>query len=621
MRSILRVIRSGMVLLILWGSLALPPQVQAAGWRSKVDPWVLQTASQGETEFLIFLTEQADLSQAAKLATRVEKGAYVFETLSALAEHTQPPVRAALNKLGVSYRSYWVANMIWARGGSAVIQTLAGRADVAHVYANPRVHFDEPVALENLSPASTNAIEWNISWVNADDVWAAGYTGQGVVIGGQDTGYEWNHPALINHYRGWNGSVANHHYNWHDATGGSPAVPVDPYGHGTHTMGTMVGADGGVNQIGMAPGAQWIGCRNMDSGGNGTPQTYAGCYQWFIAPTDLNNANPNPALAPDVINNSWACPASEGCTDPTVLLSVVQAVRAAGIVTVHSAGNSGSSCGSINTPAALYDESFTVGATGDHTDEIAGFSSRGPSTYGGNTYPKPNISAPGVNIRSSVRGGGYQGGWNGTSMAAPHVAGAAALLISANPSLAGDVDRLESLLEQSALPRTTTQTCGGVPGSQVPNNTYGWGRMDVWAAYQLMKSQELGISKTGPAFVLPQSPITYTITLNYTGLLPIHGVVLTDIIPINTTFITATLPYTLTGSLVEWSFSALNTGQLQVVSLAVQTPISFTGVITNSAYGVRCDDFLPVVLGLPVSTHVTERIWYFFLPFVSKSTE
>ena len=289
---------------------------------------------------------------------------------------------------------------------------------------------------------------------------------KGAVIGGQDTGYQWDHPALVNQYRGNNGIIVNHNYNWHDAIhsgGGScgpnSPFPCDDFGHGTHTMGTMVGDDGAGNQTGMAPGARWIGCRNMNVG-VGSPATYSECYQWFIAPTDLNNLNPRPDLAPDVINNSWGCPPSEGCTDPNVLLTVVNNVHAAGIVTAHSAGNSGPDCSTVSDPAAIYANSFTVGAT-DNTDTIAGFSSRGPVTIDGSNRLKPNVSAPGVNIRSSVPGR-YISGLSGTSMAAPHVAGLVALLISSQPSLAGHVDEIESLIELSAVPRTTSQNCGGV---------------------------------------------------------------------------------------------------------------------------------------------------------------
>jgi subtilisin family serine protease len=341
--------------------------------------------------------------------------------------------------------------------------------------------------LETPSPAGAAAIEWNILKVNADDVWAAGVTGEGAVIAGADTGYDWDHPALKEMYRGWNGVSADHNYNWHDAIhsgGGSCGPdtnqPCDDNGHGTHTMGTMVGDDGGVNRIGMAPGARWIGCRNMNVG-NGTPTTYSECFQWFIAPTDLNDQNPNPALAPHVINNSWSCPPSEGCTDPNVLKTVVENTRAAGIVVVVSAGNSGPNCSSVNSPIAIYDAAFTVGST-TSSDLISGFSSRGPVTVDGSNRLKPDVSAPGSSVRSSLPGTGY-GFLSGTSMAAPHVAGLVGLLISAVPGLAGEVDQLEAIISDTALDLTGGQECGGVPGNQIPNNTFGYGRIDALAAY------------------------------------------------------------------------------------------------------------------------------------------
>ena len=471
-------------------------------WQSKVDSWVLGTAEAQETEFLIFLSEQANLGEAAHLRNKTEKGKHVYAALTATAERTQAPVLRELKRRGLKYRPFWIANMIWVRGDMADVQALARRGDVAHIYANPAVHVDEPIAEPAFAAgpqaaAQPDAVEWNIAKVHTPGVWAAGFTGQGVVIGGQDTGYQWDHPALKGKYRGWNGSSASHDYSWHDAIhvsgsscGADSPVPCDDHGHGTHTMGTMVGDDGLGNQIGMAPGARWIGCRNMNSGW-GTPATYIECYQWFIAPTKVDGSAPDPSKAPDVINNSWGCPPNEGCTDPTVLLAAVQAVRAAGIVTVHSAGNEGDDqpdpCHSVSTPAAIYEESFTVGAT-DSGDGIAGFSSRGPVTRDGSNRRKPDISAPGVTIRSSLRGGGYNApgtGWQGTSMAGPHVAGAVALLISAYPKLAGKVDQIENILEQSAVHLTSSQGCGSDSTTAVPNNVYGWGRIDALAAYNL----------------------------------------------------------------------------------------------------------------------------------------
>jgi serine protease AprX len=458
--------------------------VLAGDWRDKVDPWVLDHGRSATVEFLVMLDEQADLSPAQTLTSRVDKGRFVHQRLTEIAEATQGPVINELKRLGAEYRPYWIVNMIWVRASLAEVETMARRGDVAHVFANPRVALDVVPTKNAGEERRPEAREWNIALVNADDAWAEGATGTGVVVAGQDTGYLWTHPSIVNQYRG--GPAGDHDYNWHDAIhsgggscGADSSVPCDDHGHGTHTMGTIVGDDGGTNQIGMAPDAQWIGCRNMDQG-NGTPATYAECYQFFISPTRVDGSDPDPSKAPDVINNSWGCPPSEGCTDPTVLLGVVQAVRAAGIVTVHSAGNEGPSCSSVATPSAIYGESFSVGAT-DSSDTIASFSSRGPVTIDGSNRLKPDISAPGVGIRSADIPSGYTSK-SGTSMAGPHVAGLVALVLSENPGIAGDVDLVEQIIIDTAVPLTTTQGCGGDSSDAVPNNVFGWGRIDALAA-------------------------------------------------------------------------------------------------------------------------------------------
>ena len=468
----------------------------------------LADAADGQAEMLIVLAEQADLAPAAGLTTKAAKGRFVFERLRATAERTQGPLLAELARLGAPSRPFWAANFVWTKCDLALAQALAEREDVARLETNPRLVLDPPSVDPDalLRSEAPEAIEWNISWVNADDVWGLGYTGQGAVIGGQDTGYKWDHVALKGKYRGWNGSTANHNYSWHDAIhsgggtcGANSTQPCDDQGHGTHTMGTMVGDDGAGNQVGMAPGARWIGCRNMDVGA-GTPTTYIECFEWFIAPTDLLNQNPDPAMAPDAINNSWGCPDSEGCNPANfaVMQQVVENVRAAGIFVAVSAGNDGSSCSTVNTPAAIYDASFSVGATGDHADTIAGFSSRGPVTVDGSNRMKPDISAPGSNIRSSTRDGSYQGGWDGTSMAGPHVAGLVGLLVSAAPGAAGNIDLLEDVIRQSAFHPAFGGACS-VAAGVFPNNTFGAGRIDALAAVNLLLSQAFFAAVTPPA--------------------------------------------------------------------------------------------------------------------------
>ena len=471
-------------------TVALLPAALAAidpGSASKIDPVALQATEAGPGEFLLVLGPTPDLSAAASSRSKVERGSVVAETLRTHAARSQSALVAELERRGVPFRPFWIANAIWVRGDRALLVDLARRVDVLRVEGNPRIAAPLPEIELEAGRASAASVEWNVVKVNAPQVWGLGYNGEGVVIGGQDTGYDWDHPALIGKYRGWDGSNSDHNYNWHDAIhsgggscGADSPVPCDDHSHGTHTMGTMVGDDGGVNRTGMAPGARWIGCRNMDQG-DGTPATYMECFEWFVAPTDLAGQNADPARAPDVINNSWACPTSEGCAFDT-LRTTVENTRAAGIVVVASAGNSGSFCSTVSAPPAIYDAAFSVGAT-NSSDAIASFSSRGPVIVDGSSRLKPDVSAPGVGVRSSVPGIGYSSS-SGTSMAGPHVAGLVALLLDARPDLRGRVEEIEELIRRSAVPLTSTQDCGDVSGLSIPNNTFGHGRIDALALLQ-----------------------------------------------------------------------------------------------------------------------------------------
>jgi uncharacterized repeat protein (TIGR01451 family) len=343
----------------------------------------------------------------------------------------------------------------------------------------------------------------------------------------------------------------------------------------------------------------------MDQG-NGTPATYSTCYQFFIAPTDVAGNNPNPAMAPDVINNSWGCPVSEGCTDPNVMQTIVENVVAAGILTAHSAGNEGSSCSSVQTPSAIYDASFTVGST-TSSNTMSSFSSRGPVTVDGSGRMKPDISAPGSNIRSSLPGTGY-GSLSGTSMAGPHVAGLTALLISANPSLAGHVPLLEDIMKQTAVLVTVNppQTCGGVSSAIIPNNTFGWGRIDAWEAYQVARTTHLiELTKTASADdVAPGEVLTYTLNITHSvGVTLTHNVMISDVIPANTTFVTATVPHAIADSTVFWTVPDLDVDESYTVQLVVEVHQEATGVVSNADYAVSSDE-IATTFGVPVNTPI-----------------
>ena len=462
----------------------------------KIAPWVMEhTANGQQVEFFVVLADQADLSPAANLQTKTEKGRFVYQTLLEKAQSTQAPMLQWLRDRHIESQSFYIVNAILVKGDRQLAETLAARPDVAHVTGNPHIHNDLPERgpveqspLQRRGPATPAAVEPGITYTHAPDVWALGFHGETIVIAGADTGIRWTHNALKPHYRGWDGANANHNFNWHDSIhdsvgnpcGNDSPEPCDDFFHGSHTIGTAIGDDGGTNQIGMAPGAKWIGCRNMDQG-DGTPARYIECMEFFLAPYPLD-CTPNegdPALAPDITTNSWGCPVSEGCVIGDELQAAVEAQEAAGIQMVVAAGNSGSSCSTVSDPPSFYEASYTVGALNTGTDSIASFSSRGPVTRDGSNRTKPDITAPGTNTRScdNTCDSCYTTA-SGTSMATPHIAGAMALLWSAIPSLQHQIQA-----SRDALNSTTVQILDAQCGPATPpNNVYGWGRIDIAAA-------------------------------------------------------------------------------------------------------------------------------------------
>jgi hypothetical protein len=430
----------------------------------------------GDRLFVIF-KDQADISAVANIPKRDERLTAAYTQLTAHANESQANIRATLDRFGVKYTPYYLVNAIEVQGGTLVRLYLATCPEVARVIPSPRLRPIPPdEASSGYETSVSEDVQWNIQMIGADKVWKEfGARGAGIVVGQSDSGADGKHPAIRDQYRG---RASGDDYNWFDPWDATVS-PNDENGHGTHTLGTILGKNG----IGVAPEAQWIGCVNLDRN-LANPALYLDCMQFMLAPFP-HGGNPltdgDPTKAAHVLNNSWGCPELEGC-DPTALQPAVDHLRAAGIFVVASAGNDGPDCNTVKDPIALYDSAFSVGAV-DEAGDMAGFSSRGPVTVDGSGRMKPDIAAPGLDILSAMPLNSY--GWmSGTSMAGPHVVGAVALLWSADPRLIGDIDRTEQILIQSARKYTGSRSYGCFAGD-IPNAAFGYGILDIYEAVKM----------------------------------------------------------------------------------------------------------------------------------------
>ncbi|WP_030929520.1 S8 family serine peptidase [Streptomyces sp. NRRL B-24720] len=438
-------------------------------------------AKGGDATFFVVLKDQADLSGAKKQRTHAAKAKAAYKELRAHAADSQKSLTSFLDKEKVGHKDYWIANAIQVTGDADLVNELAKRSDVASIVKEQKYKLDDAetsdskITKSRTTSAGTDSSatgddtpEWGVADINADDVWKQyGDRGEGIVIASVDSGVQYDHPDLVKQYRGNNGDgTFTHDYNFYDPTGNCPSdgTPCDNNGHGTHTMGTMVGKNG----IGVAPNAKWIaakGCATSEC----PDDDLLAAGQWILAPTDHNGQNPRPDLAPNIVNNSW------GGGDTTFYQDIVEAWNAAGIFEAFAAGNDGDgrTCSTAHAPGSQA-TSYGVGAY-DSTGTIASFSGFGPSLVDGSA--KPNISAPGVDIPSTWPGSSYNT-ISGTSMATPHVAGAVALLWSAAPSLIGNIDETRALLNEGAIDVDDTH-CGGTAGM---NNVWGEGKLDILAS-------------------------------------------------------------------------------------------------------------------------------------------
>ncbi|MFQ5435561.1 MAG: S8 family serine peptidase, partial [Anaerolineae bacterium] len=362
-------------------------------------------------------------------------------------------------------RPFWIVNSVAGEGTAAAIRQLAARPDIARIELDVKwkgfttegtggAEFVEMVGRVTAVTTTTTLTNpaWGVSRIWADKVWQGlGIDGSGVTVAIMDTGVDYLHPDLLPNYRGnLGGGLFDHNGNWYDAVVPTNTIPHDDYGHGTHVAGTAVGQNG----IGVAPGANWIAVNIAGPFGFIFTSDARAGFQWLMAPGG------SPALAPDVVNASWSGP-----PDNTIFLGDVKALQTAGIIPVFAAGNGGPFAESIGSPAS-FTGTLAIAAS-DDLDEVAWFSSRGPSLLTG--QQKPTLAAPGTAVLSAQPANQY-GLNSGASMAAPHATGAIALLLAANPALTPA--QVTAVLTSTAIPLSST----------IPNNDSGWGRLDAYSA-------------------------------------------------------------------------------------------------------------------------------------------
>ncbi|MCD6330121.1 MAG: S8 family serine peptidase [Candidatus Cloacimonetes bacterium] len=445
----------------------------------------------------IVMKEQYDpqyLLQQSTFFPLSERRDLVIQELKSFADIYQQDLLYDLQNLSYNdivkdIQSLWVSNVIACKATPEVIYNLTQRDDVDFIdYDEIRnvLMFEKG----NTYNPTSREITWNVTKVNADDVWNLGYTGSGVVVAVIDTGVNYNHLDLADHL--WTDPAYPNHgwdFRFNDNN------PMDDHGHGTHCSGTVAGDGTAGSQTGMAPDAQIMCLKVLDSDGSGSESNVWNAIQFAIT----NGA--------DVVSMSlgWLHAWSP---NRITWRNTMNTLLAAGIPASVAAGNEGDQQYSypipdnVRTPGDcpppwLHPDQtliggissvICIGAT-NSGDGIANFSGRGPCTWeyisGFNDYPyspeigliRPDIVAPGVNIKSLAHysNTGYESGWNGTSMATPCAAGVMALMLSKNPNILPA--QIDQILEETAYVLSTSKS-----------NTFGSGRVDALAAINQVPS-------------------------------------------------------------------------------------------------------------------------------------
>lgn len=402
--------------------------------------------------------------QRSFYSTRTHKINALVDALEQHATISQGSVKELLHQRRFSaskVTSFWASNKMYIENASPLlVEELSKIPNVAEIHQEHIVVLDPLIESERAMNASA-AIQWGIAKVQAEQVWKTGNKGQGILVSTIDTGVRGTHEILKDNY------VGNDKHGWFDPYTNSK-TPNDGNGHGSHTMGTICGANG----YGVAPEAKWMACKGCDTN-RCTEAALLGCGEFTLCPTDTDGNNKDCSLAPHLSSNSWG-----GGSNQPWYQETVDAWQAAGIVPIFAMGNSGPRCGSANSPGD-YANVIGVGASTSF-DSLASFSSVGPSRSG---LMKPEISAPGQDVASAwFNSDSSYKQISGTSMACPHTAGVVALMLASAADLKYEGIKQALTMSANTNLKNPDKNCGNIDDEYYPNNMFGYGVVNALGA-------------------------------------------------------------------------------------------------------------------------------------------